>query len=212
MKRILCYGDSNTWGLIAGTTQRYEWEIRWTGRLQNLLSGAGFQIIEEGLCGRTTVLEDCERPGRSGAAFLPMLLESHAPLDLVILMLGTNDCKAVYHPTAAAIADGVECLLGQIRAHLPNCKILLISPIALGDGVWEAAYDPAFHETSVQISRALPAVYHAIACKWGIDYLAASEYTVPSEIDKEHLDADGHQMLAAAIADKVLRMFREDIT
>lgn len=211
MKRILCYGDSNTWGLIAGTTERYEWGVRWTSRLQNALSAVGFQVVEEGLCGRTTVLEDAKRPGRSGAALLPAILESHAPLDMVVLMLGTNDCKTVYAPTVESISKGVETLLRQIRDYAPNSKILLISPIALGEGVGEAAYDPEFDEHSVEISRALPDAYRFISCKWGIDYLAASEYAVPSPVDREHMDAKGHERLAKAVTSQIVQIFREDV-
>lgn len=93
MKEILCFGDSNTYGLIPGTKERYGRDTRWTGLLEQHLYEKGYRIIEEGLCGRTTVFEDELREGRKGAALLPTLLESHAPIDRVVLMLGTNDCK-----------------------------------------------------------------------------------------------------------------------
>ena len=81
MKEILCFGDSNTYGLIPGTKNRYGRDTRWTGLIEQQLYGKGCRIIEEGLCGRTTVFEDELREGRKGAAFLPTLLESHAPVD-----------------------------------------------------------------------------------------------------------------------------------
>ena len=87
MKEILCFGDSNTYGLIPGTKNRYGRDTRWTGLIEQQLYGKGCRIIEEGLCGRTTVFEDELREGRKGAAFLPTLLESHAPVDRVVLML-----------------------------------------------------------------------------------------------------------------------------
>ena len=86
MKEILCFGDSNTYGLIPGTKNRYGRDTRWTGLIEQQLYGKGCRIIEEGLCGRTTVFEDELREGRKGAAFLPTLLESHAPVDRVVLM------------------------------------------------------------------------------------------------------------------------------
>lgn len=87
MKEILCFGDSNTYGLIPGTKNRYGRDTRWTGLIEQQLYGKGCRIIEEGLCGRTTVFEDELREGRKGAAFLPTLLESHAPVDRVVLCL-----------------------------------------------------------------------------------------------------------------------------
>ena len=108
MKEILCFGDSNTYGLIPGTKNRYGRDTRWTGLIEQQLYGKGYRIIEEGLCGRTTVFEDELREGRKGAAFLPTLLESHAPVNRVVLMLGTNDCKTFYNASAEVIGKGMR--------------------------------------------------------------------------------------------------------
>lgn len=147
MKRILCFGDSNTYGYIPDGTGRYSEDIRWTGRLQKKLSSEAI-IIEEGLCGRTTVFQDELRIGRRGVELLPVLLESHAPLDLVTVMLGTNDCKTVYGASAEVIGKGIEKIIGQIKSISPQTKILLISPIVLGDDVWKTEYDPEFSRES----------------------------------------------------------------
>lgn len=141
MKQILCFGDSNTYGLIPETGERYEFEERWSGILSGSLEKDGYRIIEEGLCGRTTVFEDELRTGRRGADLLPVLLESHKPVERVILMLGTNDCKTVYGASAEVIGKGIEKLIGQIESADKNIKILLISPIWLGEKVWEEGYD-----------------------------------------------------------------------
>ena len=95
MKQILCFGDSNTYGYIPENGKRYAYADRWTGILSERLKDEDCRVIEEGLCGRTTVFEDELRIGRRGADLLPVLLESHSPLHRVILMLGTNDCKTV---------------------------------------------------------------------------------------------------------------------
>ena len=116
MKEILCFGDSNTYGLIPGTTRRYDRETRWTGILAEKLYDKGYRIIEEGLCGRTSVFDDATRDGRNGAKVLPMLLETHAPLDQVVLMLGTNDCKTYNHASADRIGKGIEKLIQQIES------------------------------------------------------------------------------------------------
>lgn len=79
MKQILCFGDSNTWGYDGESRERLPFKVRWTGRLQKAYEGKDVRIIEEGLCGRTTVFEDSFRQGRKGTALLPTLLETHHP-------------------------------------------------------------------------------------------------------------------------------------
>ncbi len=206
MKRILCFGDSNTYGYIPGGAGRYNEDIRWTGRLQRKLSSEAI-IIEEGLCGRTTVFQDELRLGRRGIELLPVLLESHAPLDLVVVMLGTNDCKAVYGASAEVIGKGVEQIIGQIKAILPQTKILLISPILLGENVWKPEFDPEFNINSVQVSKKLKDVYKKVAQKNDCLFLAASDIAKPSERDQEHLDEEGHKILAK----EIYRLIQNDL-
>lgn len=108
IKQILCFGDSNTYGLIPGTSGRYEWGVRWTSILDEKVRKKGYRVVEEGLCGRTTIFDDIRRKGRRGTELLPVLLEAHRPVDIVILMLGTNDCKTAYGATAERIGEGIE--------------------------------------------------------------------------------------------------------
>lgn len=203
MKQILCFGDSNTYGLIPGTKERYPWEVRWTGILAQGVKEKGFQVVEEGLCGRTTVFEDELRENRKGAAVLPMILESHQPLEKVILMLGTNDCKTIYQTSAEVIGKGVEKLVHQIQASDKNIEILLVSPILLGEGVGEEGYDLEFNQESVKISKELKAVYEQVAKRNGCAFLAASDYAKASGKDREHLDEAGHRQLAEAVLQKI---------
>ena len=116
MREILCFGDSNTYGLIPGTKERYKENIRWTGILQQKLKEQDCRIVEEGLCGRTTVFEDELRKNRKGSDLLPVLLESHAPIDQVVLMLGTNDCKSYYHDSSGR-SDRRESILRFFWSH-----------------------------------------------------------------------------------------------
>ena len=199
MKEILCFGDSNTYGLIPGTNRRYDRETRWTGILAEKLYDKGYRIIEEGLCGRTSVFDDATRDGRNGAKVLPMLLETHAPLDQVVLMLGTNDCKTYNHASADRIGKGIEKLIQQIRKADPAIDILLVSPIELGEDVWKPGFDPEFDERSELVSKHLAAEYKKIALQHQATFLDASTVAVPSETDREHLDESGHAALAEAI-------------
>ena len=196
--RILCFGDSNTYGYIPDGSGRYSEDIRWTGLLQKKLASEA-TVIEEGLCGRTTVFQDELRAGRRGSEMLPILLESHYPLNLVTVMLGTNDCKTVYGASAEVIGKGVEQLINQIKQRAPQAKILLISPILLGDDVWK----PDKVKKTYDFMRQLKEVYRKIAEKHKCLFLAASDVTVPSATDQEHLDEKGHERLADAIYEVV---------
>ena len=199
MKRILAFGDSNTWGLIPGTKpfERYSEDIRWTGILQKKLPDA--EIIEEGLCGRTTIFEDRFRPGRRGIDALEEILADNHPLDLAIIMLGTNDCKSYYNASPWLIGHGIEKCLDVALDYLPPEKILLVSPILLGEDVWRPEKDPEFGKQSVCYSKELKAVYSEIAARRGVGFMAASDHAVPSPIDNEHMDVASHRKLADAV-------------
>ena len=171
MRQVLCFGDSNTYGYVPGTAERYDWDTRWTGIVGTGLMEKGYIVQEEGLCGRTTVFDDPLRPGRRGSELLPIILETHKPEDL-------------------------------IRDGAPSAKILLMSPIALGEKVWDG-FDPEVGENSVQVSKELPEIYRQIAEEEGLYYLAASDYAVPSERDQEHMDEEGHKALAEAVLEKI---------
>lgn len=203
MKQILCFGDSNTYGLIPKEGGRYPWGIRWTSILNEKLGTENYQVIEEGLCGRTTVFDDPLRDYRNGVKLLPEILEAHNPIDIVIVMLGTNDCKTVYGATAEVIGKGIDRIIGQIRIYSGSSKILLISPIHFGEKVWQKEFDPEFSAASIDINKELAGVYRRIAEKEDIYFLDAALCAEPSERDQEHLDEEGHQLLAEAVYKKV---------
>ena len=205
MKSILCFGDSNTYGLKP-EGGRYEKSQRWTGILSDMLGHQDYEVIEEGLVGRTTVFEDSTRIGRNGSKLLPVLLESHGPVDTVVLMLGTNDCKTVYNASPALIGRGTEILLKQIKANNNNSKILLLSPIYLGEQVWKQEFDPEFDEKSVVTSKELKAVFKRLAEEFDCSFLAASDVAKPSERDQEHMDEDSHRLLANAVYEKLIKI------
>ena len=199
MKQLLCFGDSNTWGLIPKSNSRYSQSVRWTGLLQQKLWRSGVHVREEGLCGRTTVFDDVDRQNLNGLRALTELLESADPLDAAVLMLGTNDCKPIYHADAKTIADGVARCTDELLSRLPAQRVLLISPIYLGDAVWQAEFDPEFDRRSVELSHQLFDEYKKIAEKRGVFLLNAAESVRPSAIDQEHFTEDGHRRLAEVV-------------
>lgn len=123
---ILCFGDSNTWGYKPDKSGRYDENIRWTGLLQKKL-GSGYHIIEEGLCGRTTVFQDELREGRRGLDLIGVTVEMHNPIDLMIIMLGTNDCKTRYRASASVIAKGLDQVIRKARQNASRHLICLSS-------------------------------------------------------------------------------------
>lgn len=203
MKQILCYGDSNTWGLIPGTENRYPWGVRWTSILQEMLNPSGVRIVEEGLCGRTTVFEDSYREKRNGWKELITILESQKPLDGAVLMLGTNDCKSYYKANAYQIAKGLERCVDRLEEYIPSENILVVAPIHLGEQVWKQEFDPEFDQESVRVSKELYAEYQKVAERKKVHFLAASDVAKPSEVDQEHLTVEGHAALANAIFRKL---------
>ena len=203
MKQILCFGDSNTYGLIPGTEGRYGWGVRWTSILNERLGTSSYRVIEEGLCGRTTVFDDPLRDHRNGAKLLPAVLETNKGIDAVVLMLGTNDCKTVYKTNAEIIGKGIDKLIKIIREYAGNVKILLVSPIHFGDKVWHSEYDPEFSEDSIKVNKNLSAVYEKIAIRDNIDFFDAATVAFPSKEDQEHMDEEGHRALADAIYNKL---------
>ena len=207
MKRILCYGDSNTFGHNPIDGSRLPRGQRWTGILADLL-GDGYEILEEGLCSRTTVHECPDAEGMSGLPYLAPCLLSHRPVDLVILMLGTNDLQVPFSAIPLTVARGAEALVRKIRATLlppePQPQILLVSPILIGDVSVNPVFGPLFgFERAQEYSRRLAPYYEDIAQRWGCAFLDAAKAASPSPIDGLHMDPSEHEKLARACAAQI---------
>ena len=121
MTTILCYGDSNTYGYNPVNGLRYPKDVRWTGVLQKLL-GEQYAVIEEGCNGRTTVFEDIAEPWKAGLGYLKPCLNTHKPIDFVIMMLGSNDLKRMFHATAKEIADTLKLSKRQCERIIANLR------------------------------------------------------------------------------------------
>ena len=207
MKQIIAFGDSNTWGLNPVLKNRYPENVRWTGILRSRLYSIGFLLAEEGLCGRTTVFRDPVREGLAGVESIPRILSANPGTTAAIIMLGTNDCKKVFRASAEEIGRGLEKCLDALETVIRRGRILVISPVVLGGDVWRPDKDPDFDRRSVSVSAELKAVYSRIAGERGHPFLAASDYVKPSAYDDEHLNAEGHSILAEAVFQTVSRKF-----
>ncbi len=207
-RTLLVYGDSNSHGSPPmpdwNGAPRFDRATRWPGVAQAAL-GTGWQVIEEGLPGRTTVLDDpVEGPHRNGARVLPAILGSHAPLDLVILMLGTNDLKRSFALTPHEIGDGVEKLVKIVLGA--ECgpggaapQILLVVPPPILE---TGCLSEMFEGGAAKSLRLLPE-YQAIAAKWGAGLLDAGKVIVSSPVDGVHFAAAEHAKLGRAVAQAV---------
>jgi len=204
-KQVLCYGDSNTWGYSPHTTERYPSLVRWVGVLAGAL-GADYDVIPEGLNGRTTVWDDPLEggPNKNGAKYLAPCLESHMPLDLVVVMLGTNDLKHRFSLTAFDIAQGVGVLVDIIRGscagrHGAPPRILLVVPpplVELGD------FRDMF-QGGLEKSKEFCEQYRRVAEEKGCPLLDASEHVTSSLLDGVHWEPDGHKAFGLAVASRV---------
>ncbi len=205
MKEILCFGDSNTHGYMPGVGTRYPMDVRWSGRLAGLL-GEGYHVVEEGLDGRTTAFEDELQPWRSGLGYIGGCVKSHAPLDLIIIMLGTNDAKTRYGVSADEIGFGLRELIAKIEtffryngAHYGPCpKLLVVSPVPMP----ATGGDPEFNEESLKKQAGLKAVYRPIAEEMGCAFAAAEDWIGPDLLGEDycHYLPEAHRIFAERMA------------
>lgn len=209
MKTVLCYGDSNTYGHIPGEGGRYPFDVRWTGRLQNLL-GTEFRVIEEGCSSRTSVYDDPDDAWLNGLYYIKPCLKSHCPIDLIILMLGTNDMKEHFHSSAEESSLGCEKLIRIMQSYVEERQgyppdILLVSPPLIKEQATET-FD-SFTRESIAQSRKFAECFHTVAERNGCFYLDAAKCAEVSDTDGLHLTADGHRNLAKELG----RMIRKEI-
>lgn len=201
MRNILCFGDSNTFGTNPAGG-RWPRGRRWTGILQERL-GDGAYVIEEGLGGRTAAAEDFLEGDKNGRRHLPVALRSHRPLDLVILMLGTNDLKHRFGLLPRDVAQGAAQLGRMVETYdygpgYPIPRVMLISPIHIGEGVEESPFG-GFSAGAAAASRQLAPLYRAQAEAHGWLYLDGASAACPSALDRLHMEAAGHRALAEAV-------------
>lgn len=217
-KHIVCFGDSNTHGYCADPTDcadggdRFNEEERWTCRLQSLL-GSDYLVLEEGLSGRTTCFDDPLTEGLSGLQFITPCLMTHEKVDLLIIMLGTNDVKDRFGCTPGCIAQGLERLIRKAQAtecweSKPN--ILVIAPPPIGEGMYQSDVAPIMGYQCAEKSRGLAAAYKAICEKRSIPFLDAATIGCQfNPIDHMHLTKNGHAALAMTLAQLVPMLLQD---
>lgn len=211
MKNILCFGDSLTWGWVpmpeTVPTRRYAYEDRWTGVMDKQL-GKEFNVIEEALSARATCGDDPNDVRLNGSSYLPTSLASHLPLDLAILMLGTNDTRPIYNRTPHMIAYGMAQLVGQVLScaggigtAYPAPKVLVIAPPPLA-----RIPDPYFNDVyrgGYEKSQELAQKYKEMTDFYKVDFLNAGDHIATEGCDGIHFTEKNNRTLGIAIANKV---------
>ena len=209
MKSILAFGDSLTWGVNTANDLRHEFENRWPNVLAAGLNNKA-RVIEEGMNGRTTVFPDpTTTADRNGATALPILLTTHQPLDLVVIMLGTNDLKFANRCTAFDASLGMERLIKLTKSHdfsrgykVP--QILIMSPPCLvktKDEWFNELWGHAFAE-----SKRFAEHYARVAQEQGVHFLDAGSVAHASEVDGGHLDAENTVAIGRALVPVVKKI------
>lgn len=223
MKRVLCYGDSNThgcnpewkaeWDADPEKSVRFSEQIRWTSVLQKML-GDEYAIIEEGLPGRTTVYADAIYPYQDGrAAVIPTIL-SHSPIDLMIIMLGTNDLKVSFTPSEDVLARAMEELLKVIKnpyiwEHRKVPELLIVSPPTICDPIETSHFYGMYDKKSVELSEKMGKVYEKVSKNYGCYFLDAAQYVKASELDCIHMDPENHHKLAEVLSREIKRILEK---
>ncbi len=206
-KRILCFGDSNTYGYTPAGG-RYDDQTRWPMRLGMEL-GDEYTVIEEGFCGRTCVFDDPVEGGyKSGIQYLPPCVMSHNPLDVVLLMLGTNDTKKRFGMTAENIGQAMMQLALTARQYAVDdagkpSKIIIVAPAPIRENLMERHFGECFGEQSIGVSRAVPREFRKISKLIRCGFFDAGRCSEASEQDAVHLSAESHASLARALAEKI---------
>lgn len=199
MKTILCYGDSNTYGYDPRNGLRYPKEFRWTTILQDKL-GDEFEVISEGLNGRTTAYDRSDGDYYNGLTYLSSCLHSHKPLDYVIFMLGTNDCNFDLGLSSRDIALGMEKIVLKTKDVVKDMqdiepKIIVIVPAIIGPNYKNSPFVYQLDEESINKSKEIKDLYKDLCDKHACIYLDCSDLEV-SDIDSEHLTIEAHYELA----------------
>ena len=212
MFTILCFGDSNTWGMDPKTLKRFSPEVRWTGVLKKEL-GPGFNVIEEGLVGRTAVMSFSFEPEACGISYFLPCVKSHAPLDMVIIMLGTNDFA--YGATPLGVARNLPryiSIANENASGIPGKKpkILLMSPVKITENFKKSPFLEIFGDVEISIEKSkvyrgyVKTIAEENGCLWFDSACAAAA----SETDWLHYDEKGHENLGKAIAEIIKKETR----
>jgi len=199
MKKILCFGDSNTYGFIPQLCKRYAKNERWSGILAELL-GKDYEILEEGMNNRTGFFKNPEGIKFCGREYLPIYLQNHRDIDICILALGTNDAQFFYDLNENIVREGLQNLIKSVKEANPKTKIIIVPPVKIQENILNGIFSMQFDLTSVEKIAETFDLYKEIANKNKCYYLDFNDSVKPSELDGLHYSKDSHKVIACKVA------------
>ena len=216
MKTIICFGDSNTYGYNPENGGRYDENTRWPALLSKQL-GDGYKVFEEGQNGRTIANDDPWEGGtKCGLSYVLPMIESKKPVDLLVIMLGTNDLKLKFALPPADIAGSLIKMIADVRGYCdhfigcPDMKILIIAPPVLTEPFSQSYFAPFFGESDiVERSKELARWYELVAKQNDCCFLNATKKVAANSCDHLHLSPADHAKLAGLVKDKILEIFEK---
>lgn len=214
MKTVVCYGDSNTWGYMPKVIQpaldsmnRYPWGVRWTSVLQELL-GSEYRVEENGLNGRTSFFECPFGPHRNGLAELDAYMLSKMPVDLVVIMLGTNDTKDVFSPDSYVSARGIGRIVQLLQKSDYGLdgkgpEMLICTPIRMLDCMKSGWLAGEFGKGALAVDAGLAVEYEKLAKAAGVHFIDIGAHVTADPADGIHMNEAGHRKVAELLNEKI---------
>ena len=195
MKKILCFGDSNTYGFIPQSGLRYDINTRWTGVLQTLCNNE-FEITEAGCNNRTAFIDNPAGINQTGYKILPEYLKTNF-FDIIILAIGINDLQRFFNPTLNEFKQGMEKLIQITKNLSPKSKIILICPSKLNlAGINNGIFSYQFDKISVEKSGKLSPIYKSLAEKYKCHFIDLNNIVEVSSLDGLHFSPKSHKTIA----------------
>ena len=202
MKKILCYGDSNTFGYNPKDGSRFDEKTRWATLLGNAL-GSNYEITEEGVCDRTGFADNDKGFLYSSQRHFPKFISKIKNIDLLILWIGTNDLQFKYNLTTGQIENGLEKLINTAKNY--SRRILLIPPVILSDNVLERYFGFQFDSSGISKSKHIGKIYRKLSKVYNLDFFDVNKFIKPSSFDGLHYDETGHKIISEKISDYILQ-------
>jgi len=201
MKKVLCFGDSNTFGFNPENGQRYDKNTRWTGMLQELGKDK-FKIIESGCNNRTCFIDNPDGINYTGYKILPQILNEN--FDIIILALGINDLQKFYNPSMEQVQKGIEKLILISKKKQPNAKIIIVSPARLSNNILNGIFSVQFDKESIEKSLLMADIYKLAAKENSCLFFDLDKITKVSPVDGLHFSKEAHKQIALALYDFLL--------
>ena len=196
MKKIICYGDSNTFGYNPLDGSRFDKNIRWTSLLEKNLGGE-YKVVNEGMCDRTGFVDNPKGSLFSAQKHFPVILKTR--VDIIILSVGTNDLQFQYDISFDVVEKGLRKLVDLAKEK--SEKVIIISPVILDERVLKGLFSFQFDEAGVKKSKEIGKIYQKIAEEIKCSLFDINTFTKPSDLDGLHYDEQSHKLIAEKLAD-----------